>query len=97
MAFHAMHWRGLSTEYLPSYELDDGPLTKKRINALRKDAAKNFPGGRLLFQQKLFQYDPTIPKSQEELDWDNIVPVGREFGSPDFERLMEEDAQKNTS
>ena len=23
--------------------------------------------------------------------WDQMVPVGREFGSPDFERLMEED------
>jgi hypothetical protein len=23
--------------------------------------------------------------------WDRMPPVGREFGSPDFERLMEED------
>ena len=23
--------------------------------------------------------------------WDQMAPVGREFGSPDFERLMEED------
>ena len=23
--------------------------------------------------------------------WDRMRPVGREFGSPDFERLMEED------
>lgn len=26
--------------------------------------------------------------------WDRIEPVGREFGSPDFERLMEEDLQR---
>lgn len=26
--------------------------------------------------------------------WDQIVPVGREFGSPDFERLMQEDVQR---
>lgn len=27
----------------------------------------------------------------EDLLWDRSPPVGREFGSPDFERLMEED------
>lgn len=25
--------------------------------------------------------------------WDAMPPIGREFGSPDFERLMDEDAQ----
>ncbi|RTL41555.1 MAG: DUF2384 domain-containing protein [Burkholderiales bacterium] len=29
--------------------------------------------------------------SLEDALWDRIAPVGREFGSPDFERLMEED------
>lgn len=24
-------------------------------------------------------------------EWDSMPPVGREFGSPDFERLMDED------
>jgi len=28
---------------------------------------------------------------QEDRPWDNLQPVGREFGSPDFERLTEED------
>lgn len=28
---------------------------------------------------------------QESKDWDRIVPVGREFGSPDYERLAELD------
>jgi hypothetical protein len=27
----------------------------------------------------------------EDLIWDRMPAVGREFGSPDFERLMEED------
>lgn len=27
----------------------------------------------------------------EDVPWDRMQPVGREFGSPDFERLMEED------
>lgn len=30
-------------------------------------------------------------RSLEDLLWDRVAPVGREFGSPDFERLMEED------
>lgn len=27
----------------------------------------------------------------EDLAWDQMPPVGREFGSPDFDRLMDED------
>ncbi len=34
------------------------------------------------------------PASDEELAWDNMVPVGREFGSPDYDRLNAEDAVK---
>jgi addiction module HigA family antidote len=30
-------------------------------------------------------------EAQEVRPWDRMPPVGREFGSPDFERLMEED------
>ncbi|HEY4084136.1 MAG TPA: hypothetical protein VGM81_25900 [Burkholderiaceae bacterium] len=29
--------------------------------------------------------------SLEDRQWDQMRPVGREFGSPDFERLMDED------
>jgi len=32
--------------------------------------------------------------SAEDRDWDNMAPVGREFGSPDFERLMQEDYER---
>ena len=31
----------------------------------------------------------------ERRQWDQMAPVGREFGSPDFERLMEEDRQQD--
>lgn len=31
------------------------------------------------------------PLSEEDRAWDNMAPVGREFGSPDYERLMEQD------
>lgn len=40
----------------------------------------------------LAQCDPNVPRSREEQGWLDIAPVGREFGSPDYERLMEEDS-----
>lgn len=36
-----------------------------------------------------FLWHPT-----EDRDWDSIVPVGREFGSPDYEILMQQDVEK---
>jgi hypothetical protein len=42
----------------------------------------------LLTRNKLRQIEDRL--------WDQMVPVGREFGSPDFERLMEEDYQART-
>lgn len=30
-------------------------------------------------------------RTAEDIAWDRIAPVGREFGSPDFDRLMEMD------
>lgn len=36
------------------------------------------------------RYEP----SDEDLAWDAMAPVGREFGSPDFDKLMDEDAKK---
>lgn len=35
-------------------------------------------------------------RSLEEFAWLNRAPVGREFGSPDFERLMEEDFRQRS-
>jgi hypothetical protein len=42
-------------DVLPAYAPDDGPLTAKQIAAIRKDAAKHLPTGKLLFRQDLFQ------------------------------------------
>lgn len=36
----------------------------------------------------LSRFDPNAPRSSEEQAWEAMVPVGMEFGSPDFERLM---------
>jgi hypothetical protein len=38
--------------------------------------------------------DPNEPRSKDEQEWLDMAPVGREFGSPDYERLMEEDSSK---
>ncbi len=32
-------------------------------------------------------HGPFIWRSTEDMAWDNLAPVGREFGSPDYERL----------
>jgi hypothetical protein len=32
--------------------------------------------------------------SAEYRAWENMAPVGREFGSPDYDRLMKEDADQ---
>lgn len=42
----------------------------------------------------LAEYDPTVARSQEEQAWQDMSPVGREFGSPDYERLMREDFER---
>jgi hypothetical protein len=42
-------------DILPAYEPDDGPLTPKQITAIRKDAAKYLPKGKVLGRQDLFQ------------------------------------------
>jgi hypothetical protein len=37
------------------------------------------------------------PVSEEDFAWNSMAPVGREFGSPDYDRLMAEDAAKFAS
>lgn len=43
--------------------------------------------------QLLDQYDASSAYAEEDKAWDNMVPVGREFGSPDYERLVAEDTK----
>ena len=40
-----------------------------------------------LFQSR-FHHSRFLWRSSEEQPWLNIAPVGREFGSPDYDRLM---------
>jgi hypothetical protein len=43
-------------------------------------------------QSLLAQFDPSVPRTDDEQAWLDTAPVGREFGSPDYERLKTEDA-----
>lgn len=38
----------------PAYEADDGPLTENQLKAIRTDAQKHLPGGRVLNRAVLF-------------------------------------------
>jgi hypothetical protein len=40
----------------------------------------------------LAQFDPDVPRTDDEQAWLDTAPDGREFGSPDYERLRTEDA-----
>lgn len=44
----------LATDVLPAYAPDDAPLTAKEVLALRKDAAKRLPKGKVLLRDALF-------------------------------------------
>ena len=46
---------------------------------------------RVMRRMYLRFHGQSIWQSAEYIAWDRIVPVGREFGSPDFDRLMELD------
>ncbi len=40
-------------------------------------------------------YNPSfLWRSVEDRAWDNIAPVGREFGSPDYDRLEQDDLNR---
>jgi hypothetical protein len=42
-------------DVLPAYAPDDGPLTASQVKAMRKDAAKRLPKGKLLSRETLFK------------------------------------------
>lgn len=53
----------------------------------RKIVARNFYGR----FHRVFVW-----RSAEDIAWDSMTPVGREFGSPDYDRLMQEDFDDKT-
>jgi hypothetical protein len=44
----------LAVETLPGYEPDDGPLTARQLAAVKADAARHLPKGRVLSEESLF-------------------------------------------
>jgi hypothetical protein len=44
----------MAKDDLPAYEADDGPLTARELNAVRKIAAASLPTGKVLSKQTLF-------------------------------------------
>ncbi len=45
----------LATTFLPAYEADDGTLTKKQVDAIRKNAIKHLPKGKSISKEVLFE------------------------------------------
>lgn len=74
------HW------YRDKKSLRIGPMTIQNMHwrGLARPSIKS----------RLAQYEPNAPRPKEDQEWQNLVPVGREFGSPDYERLMEEESNK---
>ncbi len=69
------------------YPPDLGPLTGKDIEAIRKEAAKHLPKGKLIASKRpsdlialLDKFDPKHHGGEAMAS----APVGREFGSPDY-------------
>ena len=44
----------MAKDDLPAYEADDGPLTARELNAVRKVAAASLPTGKVVSKQTLF-------------------------------------------
>ncbi len=44
----------LAVETLPGYEPDDGPLTARQLAAVKADAARHLPKGKVLSEESLF-------------------------------------------
>ena len=44
----------LAVETMPGYEADDGPLTVAQLAAVKVDASKHLPEGKLLSAESLF-------------------------------------------
>lgn len=79
---NARHYFKDNLWYRNKKSLRDGPMTIQKMHwrGLCRPSLASL----------LAQYDPNAPRSAEEQAWENMAPVGMEFGSPDFERLMRE-------
>ena len=105
MTIQKMHWRGLTMTGLAEAAKGAGDRAGKAIDAALEFVAASteriaaMESGavagrdRPTLESLLAQCDPNAQRTDEEQVWLDMAPVGREFGSPDYERLMEEDAR----
>lgn len=79
---NARHYFKNNLWYRNKKSLRDGPMTIQKMHwrGLSRPSLASL----------LAQYDPCLHRSEEEQVWLTMAPVGMEFGSPDFERLMRE-------
>lgn len=52
---------------------------------------------RYTLAELLAQCEPNTPLTAEDRAWLDMAPVGREFGSPDYERLAQLDVLADTA
>jgi hypothetical protein len=81
---NARHFFKQGLWYRDKKSLRDGPMSIRNMHWRGLES----PSQKSLFAQ----FDPNAPRSKDEQEWLDMAPVGREFGSPDYERLMEEDS-----
>jgi hypothetical protein len=80
---------------IPSQE-DIRAAAKAELDALRANAAswvqdQTISGSRTSDRQF---HSASFLRPAKDFDWLNETPVGREFGSPDYEKLMEQDMRE---
>ena len=77
----ARHYFKEGVWYRDKKSLRDGPMTIRKMHwrGMARPSLKSL----------LSQYEPSLHRSAEEQIWETVAPVGREFGSPDYERLLE--------
>ena len=88
---------GLFTHgHIPNQE-DIRAAAKAELDALRANAApwvQDQKNGESRTSNRQFPA-AFVSQSAEEYEWLNFAPVGREFGSPDYEELMEQDMKES--
>ena len=87
---------GLFTHGHISNQEEIRTAAKAELDALRANAASSVQdqtdGGSRTPDRKF--KSAFVSQSAEEYEWLNFAPVGREFGSPDYEKLMEQDMRE---
>ncbi len=84
---------GLFTHGHIPKQVDIRAAAKAELDALRANAAswvQDQTNGGSRTSHRQF-HSAFVSRSAEDVEWLNETPVGREFGSPDYEKLMEQD------